>query len=132
MVRYISLAVILNAIPLMAQPFVIQENEIGFCNVDGAVLTDVSGYTGSGYADTDRGEGKSINWSVRAGTSGPCTLRWRYANGGGSGDRPARILINGITAIDSFNFPHTGSWTNWVESDSAYVNLETGYNMIRL
>lgn len=117
---------------LDAQVLIIQENEMGFCAVDGQIMTSVPGYTGAGYADTDRGVGKSISWSIDAADAGTYTLLWRYANGGGSGDRPARMLLNGSTYLDTLNFPHTGEWTNWTESDSLKVDLVAGTNQIRL
>ncbi|MBN1997605.1 hypothetical protein JW935_08645 [candidate division KSB1 bacterium] len=41
-------------------------------------------------------------------------------------------MINKETAIDTANFPHTGTWTNWTISDSVDVFLEAGDNMIRI
>ncbi|HDP67499.1 MAG TPA: T9SS type A sorting domain-containing protein [Candidatus Marinimicrobia bacterium] len=115
-----------------AQELIIQENEPGFCTIDGGIETSVSGYTGDGYADTDRGIGKSITWSVNATTAGTYFIQWRYANGGGSGDRPVRLLINHEIALDTVNFPHTGEWTNWTISDSVEVGFIKGKNQVRI
>lgn len=119
-----------------AQELIIQENEDGFCYIDGIVDTDLGGYTGDGYADTDRGVGKSISWSVFAEQSGEYFIRWRYSNGGGSGDRTARLLINSETAYDTLHFPLTGSgrtgWENWTLTDSFTVVLRSGNNQLRL
>lgn len=123
---------ILTFLYTQAGEFIIQENEIGFCSVDGSIMTSVEGYTGDGYADTDRGVGKSISWNVDAEKAVTCYLKWRYGNGGGSGDRPAKLLLNGIVAIDTVNFPHTLTWTNWTISDSVAVDLVTGSNNIRI
>lgn len=130
--NFLLLIISLAAFQAVAQEFIIQENELGFCSVDGTIMTSVAGYTGDGYADTDRGIGKSISWAIAAETAGPCSLSWRYGNGGGSGDRPARVLINGATAIESFSFQHTGEWTNWTDSDTVVVDLNAGVNTIRL
>ena len=116
----------------VADQIIIQENQLGFCSVDGSIMTSVDGYTGEGYADTDRGVGKSISWSVSTPTAGTYHLRWRYGNGGGSGDRPARLLINSVVQIDTVNFPHTGTWTNWTISDSVAVQFSVGINEIRI
>ncbi|MGC9364019.1 MAG: InlB B-repeat-containing protein [Fidelibacterota bacterium] len=115
-----------------AQELMIQENEPGFCAIDGSIETSVTGYTGDGYADTERGVGKSITWSVNAASAGIYSIKWRYANGGGSGDRPVRLLINHETALDTVNFPHTGEWTNWTISDSVEVELIKGKNQVRI
>jgi pectate lyase len=123
---------ILSFLYMQAGEIIIQENKIGFCSVDGSIMTSVEGYTGDGYADTDRGVGKSISWNVDAEIAVTCYLRWRYGNGGGSGDRPAKLLLNGIVAIDTVNFPHTLTWTNWTISDSVEVDLVAGSNNIRI
>jgi len=117
---------------LSAEEIIIQENDLGFCNVDGAVLTSVSGYTGDGYADTDRGVDKSVSWSIHSSAAGTVYVQWRYANGGGSGARPGELLLNGASNIDSVDFPHTGEWTNWVMSDSVAVDFVSGTNKLRL
>ena len=60
-------------------------------------------------------------------------LIWRYGNGGGDlGDRPGRLVLNGEVARESLSFPHTGDWTNWMETDTVWVELAEGYNSIRL
>jgi len=117
---------------LGAEEIVIEEDAVGFCSVDGSVMTSVEGYTGSGYADTDIGLGYSVSWSVFAAESGIGALVWRYGNGGSISQRPSRLVINGATARDSVFFPHTGKWTSWQESDTLWVELAAGYNSIRL
>jgi pectate lyase len=134
-IRQISLLlsiILLVSGMLKGQPILIQENDTGFCSIDGTVMTSVEGYTGSGYADTDRGIGKSVSWSIQAPTAETCWMKWRYANGGGSGDRLADLLLNLEVAVEDVNFVHTGDWTNWTISDSVSVELSAGYNGIRL
>ena len=117
---------------LTAQGLTIQENETGFCSVDGIIDTDVPGYTGDGFANTDIGGGTSILWNVNVNTPGTYHIYWRYANGGGSGDLFADLWLNESPFLDDFNFTHTGNWTNWTESDTIEVNLQAGENRIRL
>ena len=88
-----------------AQQLIIQENDDGFCAVDGQIMTSVAGYTGTGYADTDFGVGKSISWSVNAESEGLYYLQWRYGNGGDLVDRAARVLINGAAVEENLSFP---------------------------
>ncbi len=114
------------------QPLIIQENDTGFCSVDGNIMTSVAGYTGAGYADTDEGIGKSVSWSIESETADTCWIKWRYGNGGGSGDRYAGLYVNLDTAVTNINFKHTGTWTNWTISDSVKIDLHEGYNDLRL
>ena len=67
---------------LSAQEIIIQENNIGFCSVDGQIVTSsstISGWTGDGYADVDLGIGKSISWQLSVVSAGGFALQWRYA-----------------------------------------------------
>lgn len=117
---------------LFAQGLTIQENELGFCSVDGIIDTDVAGYTGDGFANTGPGIGASILWNINAPADGDYQIFWRYANGGGSGDLMAEVWVNETPVVTAFNFEHTGSWTNWIESDTLTLALSAGENKIRL
>ena len=83
----------------LSQELIIQEEEAGFCFVDGIFESSVAGYTGSGYANPDAGVGVSMAWNVLSESGGTYVLKWRYALGGNIGDRPAKLLINGIVTI---------------------------------
>lgn len=107
----------------------LQENEAGFCNVDGAVTTDHSGYTGSGFADTENVLGNGIDYKVNA-SAGQATIEIRYANGSTS-DRPADILVNGNVAVSGLSMPATGAWASW-SSVTANINLASGTNSISI
>jgi hypothetical protein len=79
---FIFTIVTISTIISFAQELIIQENELGFCNVDGNIMTSVQGYTGSGYADTDFGVGKSISWQINVPIAGidiyyPLAIRLR-------------------------------------------------------
>lgn len=116
----------------LSQELIIQEEEAGFCFVDGIFESSVAGYTGSGYANPDAGVGVSMAWNVLSESGGTYVLKWRYALGGNIGDRPAKLLINGIVTIDTIDFAHTGEWTNWTLSDSVAVEFAEGSNNIRI
>jgi pectate lyase len=114
---------------------IIQENESGFCSVDGTVVigsTNVTGWTGTGYADSDPGIGKSMSWQISVAQGGTYTISWRYAIGGNPGSRDAKLLINGIIVRDSILFPHTGTWSNWMISSPIELNLTAGSKKIRI
>jgi pectate lyase len=117
---------------------IIQEDELGFCAVDGRVLpregsSSITGYTGTGFADPDPGAGTSISWSVQAATAGSYSLVWRYAFGGTATNlRDARLLVNDVVVVDPVSFPYTGTWNDWLETPPLAVELGAGSNYIRL
>jgi poly(3-hydroxybutyrate) depolymerase len=107
----------------------IQENTTGFCSVDGTVASTNSGYTGTGYADTNSATGTGVSWSVNIPSAGTYTLKWRYAS---TSSRPANLKVNGTTVVSNVAFASTGSWTTWVETATTSVNLAAGTRVIRL
>lgn len=117
---------------------IIQEDELGFSGIDGLILprqgnTSVTGYTGTGFADSDPGIGKAISWSVEAESAGTYSLSFRYAFGGDAANvRDARLLVNGSVAVESVAFPYTTTWNDWQETPPLEVELAAGYDFIRL
>lgn len=107
----------------------LQENEAGFCSVDGMVDNVHSGYTGAGFADTENVSGSGIHYKVSA-AAGQASIEIRYANGSTS-DRPANILVNGNVAVSSLSMPVTGAWANW-STVAANINLANGTNDISI
>jgi hypothetical protein len=121
----------ISAEPNIGNPSVIiQESTYGFCSVDGVTETKNGGYTGvKGYANTDNASGKGINWKINIPSDGTYTLKWRYANL--SGDRTAKLLVNGSEVLSSISFPSTGAWITW-SYVSVDVSLTAGIKDIRL
>ena len=117
---------------------IIQEDQPGFAAVDGKVYprqgsTNVTGYTGTGFADGDPGLGKTIGWSVKAETAGTYMLVWRYAFGGlATNLRDGKLMINGAVAADAVTFPYTTDWNIWQETPALAVQLVAGSNFIQL
>lgn len=107
----------------------IQEQEQGFCGVDGAVDSNNSGYTGVGFANTANANGRGISWSVNSDNSSNVTLTWRFANGSTS-NRSGVVSVNG-SEVAVANLSGTGAWTAWGES-SVNVSLASGQNTLRL
>jgi len=107
---------------------VIQENEAGFCDLDGSVDSNNPGYVGPGFANTSNEVGARIVWDVVVPDEGFYMLEWRYANGGEA--RAATVKINGSDA-DSLEFDTTGSWASWTVM-SANLALSAGNNIIEL
>lgn len=107
----------------------IEENTTGFCSVDGSIATTNTGYTGSGYADTDAGTGKGITWTVNIPTTSSYTIKWRYAS---STDRPANIKVDGTIVASNIAFASTGGWITWVETGTTTITLAAGSRVIRI
>ncbi len=107
----------------------IQENEMGFCGLDGTIDNNNEGFTGDGFSNTDNAAGKAINWKIEVQEKAAYTFTWRYANG--SSARNGDLLINGETLAYNVAFPDTGSWTTWGNS-SITVELETGKHEVSL
>ncbi len=123
-----------NEVSAMPSPpttsITIQENETGFCGVEGIIENEHAGYTGTGYANTDNAAGKGINYQLQVLTGGTYTFLWRFANG--SSARPANLIINGATAVSGINFPVTGAWTTWSTTQPVQLVLPAGVYSIRL
>jgi hypothetical protein len=111
--------------------FTIQENEDGFCSVDGTVDSNNQGYSGDGFANTTNAENSGITWSANVSSSGVYTLTWRFANGGTT-DRTCDLRINDSTVKSGISMETTGSWTDWRTISVSGINLSAGSNKIRL
>jgi pectate lyase len=121
---------VVSAVPVDENTLIIQENETGFCGLDGIVDTgEHPGYTGYGYCDTTNATGKGINWRIQITSADTYIFTWRFANG--SSARPARLLVNSVEEVSSINFPATGAWENWT-TVSVPVTLTAGTKDIRL
>ncbi len=118
-----------SATPDVITSITIQENEVGFCGVDGTVDSDNTGYTGDGFANTDNAVGNGVDYSVNILTAGTYTFVFRYAS---TSDRPADLIINSITEASGISFASTGAWTTWDTTAAVEVTLTAGIKDIRL
>lgn len=119
-----------NVTVISPETLTIQENQNGFCSVDGSIDNNHTGYSGDGFANTANASGNGITWSVNVPSSGSYNVWWQYALG--SSDRPAQILVNGNSVNTSYNFVRTGSWDTWAGSSTVAITLSSGDNLIRL
>src|SRR5690606_12589257 len=101
----------------------IEEGEVGQCEVDGVVESTNTGFSGTGYLNTDNAAGASIEWALNIGEAGTYTLEFVYANE--AEDRPADLLAGGASAVSELSFPSTSSWTTW-SSVTSEVTLMAG------
>ncbi|RPI00829.1 MAG: hypothetical protein EHM64_16615, partial [Ignavibacteriae bacterium] len=135
--KRVSIAALLffaMSMPLAAQDtLIIQENALGQCTMDGSVMTNLSGWTGTGYIDAFNGVGTTVSWEIVAPADGIYTIGWRYAFGGDSVNRrDSKIVIDGNTVIDTLLFFYTNkAWTEW-SLRTVDVPLTAGDHKIRL
>ena len=75
----------------------------------GAVATNHTGYTGTGFVDYTNIKGSYVEFTVSASSAGTSALTLRYANGT-SVDRPMDISVNGTVVASAVSFPATADW----------------------
>lgn len=102
-------------------PETIEESQPGFCgfsNGTGTIDSNHSGFSGSGFANTDNVMGAQINWNLNFPASATYKFEWRYASGS---DRPGKLIVDNNTA-SNVPFIHTADWNVWsTTSVNAYV-----------
>ena len=108
----------------------IQEHSASFCGMDGTIDNTKKGYSGVGYANTDKAKGAEISWYVKSDAQQQYNIEWKYANGGKT-NRSATLYINGKKS-KKINFNGTDSWTQWKNSIAVTVSLNKGDNAIKL
>ncbi|MFI7635892.1 GDSL-type esterase/lipase family protein [Nonomuraea sp. NPDC049400] len=96
----------------------------------GAIASNHSGYSGSGFCDTPNTVGSTVQFTVSAPTAGTATLAIRYANGTTT-NQPADISVNGTTVQSGLGFEGTGVWNVWA-TKSLPVQLNAGTTTVRL
>ncbi|WP_221409509.1 galactose-binding domain-containing protein [Marinoscillum furvescens] len=106
----------------------VQENETGFCGVEGTIDSNHAGHTGTGFANTTNSLGTGIDYEID-GDAGDYTLVWRYAS---TSDRPADLIVNSSTVASNIAFDLTGAWTSWANTAAVTVNLAAGVKTVRL
>lgn len=95
--------------------------------LSGALRSDHTGFTGTGYVDSANVLGAAIEFTVT--TAVVQTLTFRYANGTTT-SRPATLTLNGASAA-TLSFPSTGAWTSW-QGQTAAVTLTAGTTAVRI
>ncbi|MCH7230871.1 right-handed parallel beta-helix repeat-containing protein [Glycomyces sp. L485] len=105
------------------------ETEGPTATCDGAIESEHSGFSGSGYCNTANTAGAAAQFTFGTDRPSPATLGFRYANGGTS-DRTAQVVVHG-SIVESMTFAVTGDWDSW-ETQSLTVPLIKGSNTIKL
>lgn len=109
----------------------IQEDQAGFCRVDGTIDNNNTGFTGTGFANTNNAQGAAVVWAVDAANSGRSTLTFRYANGGTASRNGSLVINGGSNGNYTLSLPVTGSWTTW-QTATIDVDLVQGNNTVQL
>ncbi|MEV0146996.1 MULTISPECIES: PQQ-dependent sugar dehydrogenase [unclassified Nonomuraea] len=95
----------------------------------GAVESNHTGYSGTGFVNGDNVAGSFTEWTVDAPAAGTATLSFRYANGTAS-DRPSDIAVNGTVVAAGRVFAATANWDTWATA-TLTVPLVAGANKVR-
>ncbi|MGC9539767.1 non-reducing end alpha-L-arabinofuranosidase family hydrolase [Streptomyces sp. UG1] len=95
----------------------------------GTIDANWSGFSGTGFCNTDNAVGAHAQFAVSAATAGTATLGIRFANGGTTA-RPADVLVDGAT-VQSVSFEPTGSWSSWT-TKTLTVPMSAGDHIIRI
>jgi hypothetical protein len=95
----------------------------------GAVESNHTGFTGTGFVNYDNAAGSYVEWTVTAAATGPANLNLRYANGATT-SRPMDITVNGTVVAAGRAFGATGNWDTWA-TVTVPVQLTAGTNTIR-
>ncbi|GLI01470.1 GDSL-type esterase/lipase family protein [Phytohabitans aurantiacus] len=106
------------------------EAETAPATCDGWVESNHTGYSGTGFCNSNNAVGAAAQFTVSASAAGTATVGIRYANGTAD-NRAADILVNGATARSAVAFGGTGAWTTWTTM-TVSVPVNAGSNTIRL
>jgi mannose/cellobiose epimerase-like protein (N-acyl-D-glucosamine 2-epimerase family) len=94
------------------------------------IASNISGYTGSGFADYQHGTGDSVAFAVDVPAAGAYALGFRYANGATS-DRPLELTVDGRVVAERLSFAPTWSWRTWKDVVQQ-ATLTAGRHAVRL
>jgi len=89
-----------------------------------------AGYTGRGHTGFWNDGGK-VEWNVQMSQAETKQIKFRYAAAPG-GTAPLAIFVNGNVIEPAYEFPATGSWTDWQDSPVFEVSMIAGQNTITL
>lgn len=95
--------------------------------VSSYIMSDYSGYTGTGYVDLGDKTGASIEIVFNRESAATDTVSVRYANGAST--RSLTIYLNDIN-MGTLSFTTTGSWTTW-NVVKKVLSLNSGINRLK-
>ena len=99
-------------------------------NVQGVVEANHTGFSGTGFVNSDNAAGPYTEWTVNAPAAGTATLAFRYANGTTTA-RTSNVSVNGAVVSANRSFGSTAGWDAWATS-TLTVTLGAGDNKVRV
>lgn len=96
----------------------------------GVVESNHTGFSGTGFVNSDNAAGPYVEWTVNAAKAGTAALTIRYSNGTTAG-RPMDVLVNGTAVSAAHPFDSTGTWDTW-SSVTVNAPLQAGANTVRV
>ena len=96
---------------------------------EGIIDTKHTGFTGTGFVDTENKDGVFVEWLINVPVATVDTLAFRFALGKEE-DRYMQVWVNRVL-IDTINFDNTQEFTNW-EYRRSPASLNAGLNRIKL
>ena len=106
-----------------------EESSIGFCGDSSRVLTNHTGYTASGFFDSENALNATLGWSIYAASAKTHSVKIRFANGSTS-TRRATIYVND-NKIQSIEFASNGNWDQW-QTTTLNAPLNAGNNTLKI
>jgi arabinan endo-1,5-alpha-L-arabinosidase len=94
----------------------------------GIVETTNTGFTGTGYVNTDNVLDSYITFYLNAEQAVNVPIMVRYANGS-TDNRDASVSINHTEVYANIEFLNTGGWTSW-DTKEINLSLDQGVNII--
>jgi glucose/arabinose dehydrogenase/phosphatidylethanolamine-binding protein (PEBP) family uncharacterized protein len=95
----------------------------------GVVESNHTGFSGTGFVNTDNAVDSSVEFTVNAAQAGSATLVLRYANGT-TVNRPMDISVNGTVVAAGQAFNGTTNWDTWQDL-TITATLTAGDNKIK-
>ncbi|MEU3458842.1 discoidin domain-containing protein [Streptomyces sp. NPDC006733] len=106
------------------------EAENGTYSVGSTLDSNHTGFSGTGFVNTENAVGGYVQWSVNSATARTATVSIRYSSGTTAG-RPADVIVNGTTVSAARAFNSTGTWDAWADSTLS-IPLNAGANTVRV
>ncbi|GEM_PF-366024 len=105
---------------------VIEESMAGFCDIDGVIESNHTGFTGTGFANVENRVDSAITYQINAQADGDYDVEITYA---ADSDRAGMLSSNGTDT--ELSFVSSTAWDAWT-IQTATLSLKAGMNDIVL